>query len=82
MILESVAQTGRLIVVDECNPRCGLARDVAGLVASQAFDYLDAPIKLVTPPHTPIPFAPNLEQAYLPSETKIEAAVRDALRSL
>jgi pyruvate dehydrogenase E1 component beta subunit len=79
LILESVQETGRLIVVDECNPRCGLARDIAGLVASQAFEFLDAPIKLVTPPHTPIPFAPNLEQAYLPNEAKVEAAVREAM---
>ena len=80
LILESVEETGRLIVIDECNPRCGLARDVAGLVASQGFEFLDAPIKLVTPPHTPVPFAPNLEQAYLPNEIKLEAAVREALR--
>jgi pyruvate dehydrogenase E1 component beta subunit len=82
MILESVSQTGRLIVVDESNPRCSLASDIAGLVASKAFEYLDAPIKLVTPPHTPVPFAPNLEQAYLPNPDKIEKAVRQALEGI
>lgn len=79
LILESVEETGRLIVVDESNPRCGLARDIAGLVASQVFEFLDAPIKLVTPPHTPVPFAPSLEQVYLPNADKVEAAVRAAL---
>lgn len=82
MILESVSQTGRLIVVDESNPRCSMATDIAGLVASKGFDYLDAPIKLVTAPHTPVPFAPNLEQFYLPSPDKIEKAVRQALEGI
>ncbi|HKT75778.1 MAG TPA: alpha-ketoacid dehydrogenase subunit beta [Sphingobium sp.] len=78
-ILDSVEATGRLIVVDENPPRCGLAGDIAGMVASKAFAALRAPIQMVTPPHTPVPFAPELEQAYLPSAAKIEAAVRAAL---
>ena len=75
-ILESVEETGRLVVVDEANPRCSLATDVAALAAEHAFDALRAPIKQVTAPHTPVPFAPNLEDAYLPDAAKIEAAVR------
>jgi acetoin:2,6-dichlorophenolindophenol oxidoreductase subunit beta len=75
-ILESVQKTGRLVVVDEAYPRCGMAADVASIVAEKAFDFLKAPIRKVTPPHTPIPFAPNLEDAYLPSADKIAAAVR------
>ncbi|HJP69317.1 MAG TPA: pyruvate dehydrogenase complex E1 component subunit beta [Sphingomicrobium sp.] len=78
-ILDSVENTGRLIVVDENPPRCGLAADVAALVASKAFSSLRAPIGLVTPPHTPVPFAPELEQAYLPSAAKVTEAVRHAL---
>ncbi len=75
-ILETVAETGRLVIVDEANPRCGMAVDIAGLVAEHAFDALKAPIKLVTAPHTPPPFSPILEDAYIPSVAKIEAAVR------
>lgn len=82
LILESVQQTGRLIVVDESNPRCSMASDIAGLVASQAFDYLDSPIKLITPPHTPIPFAPNLEKAYLPSKADIKAAAQQVMEAV
>ncbi len=82
LILESVQQTGRLVVVDESNPRCSMASDIAGIVASQAFDYLDAPIKLVTPPHTPIPFAPNLEYAYLPSKDRIKQEVQQVMEAL
>jgi pyruvate/2-oxoglutarate/acetoin dehydrogenase E1 component len=79
LILESVRQTGRLIVVDEAPVRCGFAADVARLVAEHAFSALRAPIKTVTPPHTPVPFAPELERLYLPSAVDVEAAVRAAL---
>jgi len=50
--------------------------DIAGLVAEKAFGSLRAPIKLVTAPHAPVPFSPALEDLYIPSPDKIEAAVR------
>ena len=78
-ILDSVEVTGRLVVVDESPPRCGLAADIAALVAEKAFASLKAPPQQVTAPHTPVPFARELEAAYLPSPAKIEAAVRRAL---
>ena len=78
-ILDSVEATGRLVVVDEAPPRCGLAADICALVANKAFASLKAPPQPVTPPHTPIPFARELESAYLPSADKIEAAVRKLL---
>lgn len=78
-ILDSVEETGRLVVVDESNPRCSLAADVAALVAAKAFSSLKAPPALVTPPHTPVPFARELERAWLPSPATIEDAVRRTL---
>ena len=78
-ILESVEVTGRLVVVDEGNPRCGLASDIAGIVAEKGFHSLIAPIRTVTAPHTPVPFAPELEDAYIPSVEKILAAVREVI---
>jgi len=75
-ILESVAKTHRLVVVDEDNPRCSAAADIAAMVADKGFDTLDAPIKLVTAPHTPVPFSPPLEQFYVPSPEKIAETVR------
>lgn len=78
-ILNSVEVTGRLVVVDEAPPRCGLAGDICALVANKAFASLKAPPQTVTPPHTPIPFARELESAYLPSADKVEAAVRKVL---
>jgi pyruvate dehydrogenase E1 component beta subunit len=73
-ILDSVERTGRLMIVDESPPRCGLATDLSALVAQKAFASLKAPIEMVTAPHTPIPFSRELESAYLPSSDKIEAA--------
>ena len=78
-ILDSVEETGRLVVVDESPPRCSLAADIASLVASKAFAALKAPPEMVTAPHTPIPFARELERAWLPSPQKIEDAVRKTL---
>lgn len=75
-VLKSVAKTGRLVVVDEANPRCGLAADVSAQVAQAAFGALKAPIRMVTPPHTPVPFAPNLEDAYIPDAAAVQAAVK------
>jgi pyruvate dehydrogenase E1 component beta subunit len=75
-IMESVERTGRLVVVDESPPRCSLASDIAGIVSSRGFAHLRAPIGLVTCPHTPSPFAPILEDLYVPSVERIEATVR------
>ncbi|RIN60610.1 alpha-ketoacid dehydrogenase subunit beta [Staphylococcus simulans] len=70
-VLESVKKTGRLIVIDESNPQCNIAGDVASVIGDIGFDYLDGPIKKVTAPDTPVPFAQNLEQAYIPSVEKV-----------
>ncbi len=78
-ILESVEATGRLVVVDESPPRCGLTADIAGLVADKGFSSLQAPIKQVTAPHTPVPFARELEKAYLPQVGDITAAIKATL---
>ncbi|MEE3373225.1 MAG: alpha-ketoacid dehydrogenase subunit beta [Planctomycetota bacterium] len=75
-ILESVEETGRVVVVDEANPRCSMATDISALIAQDAFGALKAPIQMVTAPHTPVPFADNLEDLYKPNASKIAAAVR------
>ncbi|WP_296706175.1 alpha-ketoacid dehydrogenase subunit beta [Rhodoblastus sp.] len=74
-VLESVESTGRLVVVDEANPRCSLASDVAAYVAQHAFGALKAAPQMVTAPHTPTPFSPSLEDLYVPSTDAIVAAV-------
>jgi pyruvate dehydrogenase E1 component beta subunit len=78
-IIECVEDTGRLVVVDESTPRCNMATDISALVSQNAFGALKAPIRMVTPPHTPVPFAPEIEDIYIPSPENIEAAVRDVV---
>ena len=75
LILASVRKTGRLVIVEEDNLTGGWAAEIAAIVADEAFDYLDAPIKRVSAPDVPPPFAPNLERAYVPDEGEIIAAV-------
>ena len=75
-ILESVENTGRLVVVDEAGPRCGMAADISALVAREAFGALRAPIQTVTPPHTPVPFADTLEDLYVPDAQRVANAVK------
>jgi pyruvate dehydrogenase E1 component beta subunit len=64
------------VVVDEAPPRCGLTADIAGLAASKAFHSLKAPVQQVCAPHSPTPFSPELEAAYLPSAEGIQAAIK------
>jgi pyruvate/2-oxoglutarate/acetoin dehydrogenase E1 component len=78
-ICESVKRTHRLIVIDEDTPVASMARDIAARVADQAFDYLDAPIKTVTAPNTPVPFAAVLEAQYVPTAEDVLAKVRELI---
>ena len=75
-IMDSVKKTHRLVVVDEDYPRCSVATDVIALVADQAFDYLDAPCKMITAPHTPVPFSSALEDVYIPKADTIVQTVK------
>ena len=78
-ILESVEKTGRLVVIDEANPRCSMATDISALVAQKSFGALKAPIEMVTAPHTPVPFSDSLEDLYIPDAAKIEQAVLNVI---
>lgn len=76
-ILRSLEKTGRMVVVDESTPRCSIARDVAALCVDRGFDFLNAPVKCVTAPHTPVPFSGVLEQAFLPGAQQVLDAVAE-----
>ncbi len=78
-VLSSVEKTNRLVIVDEANPRCSIAADIASLAADKGFDSLDAPVKKVTAPHTPVPFSPPLEDLYLPTPEKVANTVLEML---
>ncbi|SDX90429.1 pyruvate dehydrogenase E1 component beta subunit [Acetomicrobium thermoterrenum DSM 13490] len=78
-IIESVKKTHKVVIVHEAVKFAGPGAEIAAMIAEEAFDYLDAPIKRVAAPFTPVPFSPVLEQEYIPSKEKIIAAVREAV---
>jgi pyruvate dehydrogenase E1 component beta subunit len=78
-ILASVERTGRLLVVDECPLRCGIASEVSASVAEHGFDLLKAPIVRVTRAHVPVPYSLPLEEAIVPDPQKIAAAARKVM---
>jgi pyruvate dehydrogenase E1 component beta subunit len=78
-ILESVAHTGRLVVVDESHPRCNVGTDIAALVGQKAFGDLKAPVTAVSGPHVPVPFSDALEDLYIPSPAKVKAAAKEVV---
>ena len=78
-ILDSVSRTGRLVVVDECPLRGGIASEISATVAERGFRHLKAPILRVTRPDVPVPYSLPLENFITPDAGKIEAAVRRVL---
>lgn len=78
-ILRSVEKTGRLVIVSEDVLTCGVASEISAIVAENALFSLDAPIKRVSVPDTPIPFAPNNEMMVIPQEQNIIDAIQSVL---
>jgi pyruvate dehydrogenase E1 component beta subunit len=76
LIWESVKKTGRLVIVEEDNFTGGWAGDLAALAAQEVFFYLDAPVVRVSAPDVPPPFAPVMEQFYVPSTQRVVDAVK------
>lgn len=79
-LLESVAKTGRLLIVDEAYPVCSLASEIAAAAADRGFWNLDAPIRRLHPVPVPHPFSPPLEQRMIPQTDDIVAAARALLK--
>jgi len=78
-VLTSVKKTRRVVITDEDYPRCSVASDLSALAIEEAFDYLDAPPRRVTPPHAPVPYSQALEPLYLLTKEKIVTAAREVL---
>lgn len=76
-VIGSVKKTGRLVVVSEDCKTAGVTAEIAAMVAEEAIDYLDTPIKRVAEPDTPIPFSPPLEKYVIPDENSIIKAVKE-----
>jgi len=78
-IVESVSKTGRLVVVDEDNPRCGMASDIISSVVEKGFSLLRQAPKMVTAPHTPVPYSASLEDLYVPNSARVVSTIKDML---
>jgi acetoin:2,6-dichlorophenolindophenol oxidoreductase subunit beta len=76
-VFESVGRTGRLVIVHEDTLTGGWGAEVAARVADSCIGYLQGPIRRVTAPDTPVPFAPVMENFYVPSVDRIVAAVKE-----
>ena len=75
-ILQSVAKTGRLLIVDEPPAPCGFAAEIAAQIADAGFNDLDAPIRRLTGVFTPTPYSPPLESVVVPTALEIANAIR------
>lgn len=78
-ILESIGRTSRVLILQEAARSSGAAGLLMSLIAEQGFELLDAPPALHAPPDTPVPFAPELEDGYLPSVASTVAALENLL---
>ncbi len=75
-IIKSIQKTNKLVIFHEDNLTGGWGAEVAAIIADEAFDYLDAPVKRVCAPDIPVPFAPIMENYYIPSKENLMEAVR------
>lgn len=76
-LIKSVKKTGRLVIVSEACQRGSIASDICAMINQKAFDYLDAPVKIVAGLNTPIPYNSTLEQACIPHKENIISAVKE-----
>ncbi|HMC07063.1 MAG TPA: alpha-ketoacid dehydrogenase subunit beta [Solirubrobacterales bacterium] len=78
-VLASVRKTGKALVAHEATRSCGVGAELAALIADEAFEDLDAPVRRLTAPDVPIPFSPPLEHAVLPQLEDMKEAIRELL---
>jgi acetoin:2,6-dichlorophenolindophenol oxidoreductase subunit beta len=78
-LLESLGKTNRMVIVDEAHLHGSAASEIAATMAEKGFDLLDAPIRRVAALDVPIPFSKPLENAVIPDEARIEAAIKSVL---
>jgi 2-oxoisovalerate dehydrogenase E1 component len=76
LIVQSIKKTGKLLIAHEAVRTCGFGAEIAALIAEEAFDLLDAPIKRITAKDCPVPYCKQLEDAVLPQIEDLEQAIR------
>jgi pyruvate/2-oxoglutarate/acetoin dehydrogenase E1 component len=79
-VLTSVAKTSRALLLHEARLTGGIGGELAAIIAEEAFGYLDAPVTRVASADTPVPYAPTLEAAFLPSVDKVVAAAKTLVK--
>jgi len=79
-ILESVRKTNRAVLISEDIQRGGVSAEISSIITSKAFDYLDAPVVMVSAKNTPVPFGPASEKQVIPQLEDIRAAVHQVLK--
>ncbi len=78
-VLALAEQCNRVLIVHEDSRTGSIGESVAAIIQEEAFEYLDAPVRVIGALDTPVPYSPPLEHAYLPSEDEIERAARHLL---
>lgn len=78
-VLATVAKTSRVILLHEATRTGGFAGELAGFIAEEAFEWLDAPVVRITAPDTPVPYSPPLEDFWMPKKADVVAAGRKLL---
>jgi pyruvate/2-oxoglutarate/acetoin dehydrogenase E1 component len=78
-VLGSVRKTGKVLVTHEATRSCGVGAELSALIAEEAFEDLDAPVRRLTAADVPIPFSPPLEQRVLPGLDDMKEAARELL---
>ena len=76
IIRESLEKTNKVIIITEETKRGGYGGEISATIGEEMFDLLDAPIARIGSLDTPVPFAPNLEQYYMPNERDIVVAAK------
>ena len=75
-VLALARRCGRVLIVHEDSRTGGVGESLAALVQEEAFEWLDAPVRIVGALDTPVPYSPPLEEVFLPSEAEVERAAR------
>ena len=75
-LLATARATGRVMIVHEDSRTGGIGESLAAVIQEEAFEWLDAPVRVIGAFDTPVPYSPPLEEAFLPSEAEIERAAR------
>jgi 2-oxoisovalerate dehydrogenase E1 component beta subunit len=76
-VLESARKTSKVLVLHEDTRTGGFGAEIAATIAEEAFEDLDAPVRRITAPDTPVPFSPPLEKAFIPQVEDVVAGLRE-----